>query len=467
MEIDEFSQTFFRMEMEEDFFSWRTPDANPFWDVVRYELFFSLFEKDEPQSLQNVVASGSLRSKIKKIASVPARVVALTIQWARMKAMRQVDFLALVASRYKDVDGRPADHASIDVLRTFSELGSIRKIESQPGLLHDVNVNILISGAARVYRLPSSLEKYLRDMAEAIADAEQKYFGARDPNLFSVVRREYTSHLVQRQIWHEIIERSNPRFILMTQNGIQKGALIEARKRGVPVVECQHGVISRMHPAYSYPTALQPGEGAVVPDVLLLFSEYWMGQCYMPGTKMLVAGNDRFGNKGIRSTRNGAAVFVTAAFFHKYLSPLAVELARSMPTRAFIMKLHPAQVADQGRIEEEYRGIQNLSVVGTEKSCSELFADASDVVIVQSTASYEALDHGVPVHILRQCGYMSHGDLFTHPDVHLFSTAAELQGLLFRPVAGKDHGLPFFSAFDPSAIREISVLHRRGTGVVA
>jgi len=222
-----------------------------------------------------------------------------------------------------------------------------------------------------------------------------------------------------------------------------------------------------MHPAYSYPTALQPGEGAVVPDVLLLFSEYWMGQCYMPGTKMLVAGNDRFDNKGIRSTRNGAAVFVTAAFFHKYLSPLAVELARSMPTRAFIMKLHPAQVADQGRIEEEYRGIQNLSVVGTEKSCSELFADASDVVIVQSTASYEALDHGVPVHILRQCGYMSHGDLFTHPDVHLFSTAAELQGLLFRPVAGKDHGLPFFSAFDPSAIREISVLHRRGTGVVA
>ena len=98
MEIDEFSQTFFRMEMEEDFFSWRTPDGNPFWDVVRYELFFSLFEKDEPQSLQNVVASGSLRSKIKKIASVPARVVALTIQWARMKAMRQVDFLALVAA---------------------------------------------------------------------------------------------------------------------------------------------------------------------------------------------------------------------------------------------------------------------------------------------------------------------------------------------------------------------------------
>jgi len=288
-----------------------------------------------------------------------------------------------------------------------------------------------------------------------IADAERKYFSVADSHLFNVVLRTYKHHLVERRIWGEIFDRTQPRLLLMTQNGIQKGLIFEARKRHVPVIECQHGVINLMHPAYSYPPDLPPGEAVILPDVLLMFSEYWKHQCRMPGTKIVVVGNNQFSSTGDRSTRTGAAVFVSALSFEKFMSPLAVKLAQLMPDRAFIMKLHPAQVSDRAKIEKEYEGIPNLAVVGTEKSCPELFADASDVIIIQSTASYEALDRGIPVHILREGGYVSHQDLFSRPDVSLFSTADELQSALFKPIKQPEGAPRFFDAFDPVAFREL------------
>jgi hypothetical protein len=170
---------------------------------------------------------------------------------------------------------------------------------------------------------------------------------------------------------------------------------------------------------------------------------------------MVAVGNSRLASAGLQSTRTGATVFLDAASFHKHLSPLAMELARLMPEQMFIMKLHPTDVLDREQVEKEYQGIPNISVVGAEKSCAELFADASDVVVVQSTASYEALDRGVPVHFFQRAGYMSHQDLFTQPDVHLFSSTEELKCALFKPREGSD-GIPhYFDEFESTAFREL------------
>jgi hypothetical protein len=210
-----------------------------------------------------------------------------------------------------------------------------------------------------------------------------------------------------------------------------------------------------MHPGYSYPATLAPGGLVILPDAVLLFSEYWKHQCSMLGTELTAVGNNCFSSAGARSTRTGATVFVNADPFQRYLSPLAVKLAKSMPDRLFIMKLHPAELSGRAMIEREYQGIPNLSVVGVEKSCPELFADASDVVVVQSTATYEALDWGVPVHILRKSWFMAEQDLFSRPDVHLFSTAAELQSALFKPVERAERDSPFFEIFDPVKFCEL------------
>ena len=126
-----------------------------------------------------------------------------------------------------------------------------------------------------------------------------------------------------------------------------------------------------------------------------------------------------------------------------------------MPERAFIMKLHPAQITERAQIERIFQKIPNVTVVCTEKSIPELMADASDIVIGQSTAAYEALDRGVPVHIPRIDGYTWHKDLFELPDVHLFSTVKELQNKLFQPMNCPEHIPQFFAAFDPIVFREL------------
>jgi hypothetical protein len=456
MQIDEYTCIFFQMEMEERFFFSRTPNGDPFWDVVRHDVFYSFYyEINGLGQLWNPPAIRAPHSWLTKMYDLPLKIGSMVNRWTRLKRIGPVDFVAFVCSRYKDVNDKQIDFASDDAVHRLSEIGSIQKIESQSNLLRDNNFNTLISLATRAYHLPADFEQYFRDVAKAITDAERNYFGVVDPHLFDVICKSYINHFAERRIWREILDRSQPRLVLMVQNGIQKGLIYEARKRHVPVVECQHGVINLEHPAYSYPLSLSPGEAVILPDVLLLFSEYWKRQCYMPGTKLVAVGNNHFSNSGSHSTRTGAAVFMSAGPFHKLLSPFAVELAQSMPNQAFIMKLHPTQLSDRAVIEKEYQQIKNLVVIGMEKSISEIMDDASDVIIIDSTSLYEALDRGVPIHFLRKGPYMSYRDLFSRSDVHLFTTVEELQSALFNPMKRPESVLRFFDAFDPVAFSEL------------
>ena len=454
MQIDEYTDRFFQMEMEEALFSIRTPDFDPAWDVVRYDVFISLFnEISEARSTDRSLYCTTPLTHIPDFASWPKKLEKTLRQWSHFNRIEKVDFLALVLSRYRDVDGREVDFASSDAVEALVKLGSVRRIESQFDLFLDLNINTLNGVASRLYSLPNALRTFLKEFSALITDAQFKYFSNSDPDLARILRQTFATHTVQRRLWAKILDRSTPRLVLMTQNGIQKGLLVEARKRRVPVLECQHGVINLMHPAYSYPPGLIAGDTVVVPDALLLFSNYWRKQCFLPGTQLLVVGNSCFSTGGVRSSRDGPAIFVSAGVFQKYLSPVAVAVARSMPNRRFIMKLHPSQTSERAALETAYAEIPNLSVVCMEKTLPALLSDASDIVIVQSTAAYEALDRGVPVHILSDGGYMSQKDLFSHSFVRVFSTSAQLRDQLFIPGDPPENKIRFFESFDEETFR--------------
>jgi hypothetical protein len=458
MQIDEFTSKFLQMEMEESCFLIRMPNGDPFWDVVRYYVFISLYDEiNEPAQSR---PSSTSQSRLTTFYSLPRKALSTASHLARLTRLRPTDFVAYVYSRNKDANNQPIDFASDDAFRALMGMGSILKVQSEQNLLQDINIAPLYRAFASVFRWPAGVREYVCDVAQRIANLQRDYFGVNDPGLPEVMLKTYRYYLIQRQIWRKILNRSQPRLVLMTQNGIQKGLIIEARKRHIPVVECQHGVINLMHPCYTYPPSLHAGDEVLLPDALLLFSEYWRHQCRLPGTEAVVVGNSRFSSAGVHSTRTGAAVFLDAGDFHKYLSPLAIELAHLMPERAFIVKLHPTDVLDRAKVEKEYQGIPNIAVVGTEKSCPELFADASDVVVVQSTASYEALDRGVPVHFLKKGGYMSHQDLFGQPNVHLFSSTEELRCALFKP--SKESIPRYFDDFDSTVFRELVRTLRSG-----
>ena len=457
MEFDEYSKIFFRMEMEERLFTMRTPYGDPFWDVVRLEVYISLFQEvNKCGQFRYPSERRSLQGWLSAIHTLPLKIRSMASQWLRLKRMRPTDYVAYINSRYKDVNGKPVDFASDDALHILSEFGSILRVESAGcNMYQDVQYGTLLGAVGRAYRLPAGYEQYFREITAKTAAFIRTYFGVTDPSLPNVIRRTYKSHLVERRIWRYILDRARPRLVLLTQNGVQKGLILEAQKRNIALVECQHGNISLMHPAYSYPPSLPPGEGVLLPEALLLLSEHWEHQCYMPGTKLVVVGNSHLSCTGANSTRTGAAVFVSGGPFHKYLSTLALEVAQSLPNRAFIMKLHPSWLSDRAMIERGYAGTTNLTVVGAEKSISQLMEDASDMIVGQSTAVYEALDRGVPVHIPRIDGYTWHKDVFSRSDVYLFSTADELKSTLFKTMNYPSNSPRYFNDFDPVALRMI------------
>ena len=464
MQLDEFMARFTSMEIEEGLFFMRTPDGTPFWDIVRTDVRESLVEYfQQMETLADQVSAAPLVPCSSRILSTAKRAVSMASHWMRLKQIARTDLIGYMCSRYRDANGAPADFASEDAMRAVESLGQMMYVESTHHLPHVLNARYLTSFATRLRPLAPTYKRYLHDAGTYVAIAQRKHFGVVDPSLQAVIERDHSDHLAQHRVWGEILDRSKARLILMTQNGVQKGVFQAARERGVAVIECQHGLIHSMHPVYSYPSAPEVESGVISPDVLLLFSEHWKRQCSLPGTELVVAGNNRFASSGTSSTRTGPVVFASASPFHRYLSPVAIELAISMPDRSFVMKLHPSFLSDRAAVEEEYRSLPNLTVIGVEKSISDLMETASDMVMVESTSGYEALDRQVPIHIMKKAGYLCHQDVFSHPDVHLFSTTEELRRSLFLPLHARQSPSRFFSPFETQTVRDLikSVLSAR------
>lgn len=465
MEIDEFTQIFFEMEVGERLFSYRTTAGEVLWDVLRFDQFSSLFDK-LMSSAQGSGRHAAPAGRGAGIRQIPSKIRSTLGHLAAIRNLGRSDFLAYICSRYRDEKGGHIDFATADGCRELSAMGSVRRIESLPDVVGDLNVATILSSAFRLFRLPRTYRQELDHFSRVIADAEARYFGISDVSAAQQARSTYKRHIIERRMWAAILDRVRPGLILMVQSGIQKGMLIEAKARRIPVVEAQHGVINLMHLAYAYPPEALPQESVLVPDALLLLSGYWEQQCRMPGTKMIAAGNNCFASDGNRSTRAGATVIIDAQPFHNYLSPLVLELAKRMPERRFIVKLHPHQIRDRESIKAEYRGVENISIIGVERSCGDLFCDVSDVIIVESTAAYEALDRGIPVHIYRRAGYRSHQDLFSQPDVALFSTADELKKNLNLNLTSPSSSRRYFEHFDRARFRELVAKLSKYSGTI-
>jgi hypothetical protein len=453
MEIDVFKDRFFEMEMEADLFFCCSLRQRSLWDIARFDLFLSLFDHlIQPQAVplsSHAAAPSSLSQKLLKFAD---KIRGSIVNFVRLATLGRGDFLLFSHRRFLDEAGTPVDFSSADTERFLRSQGSVTRVESK--LIRDQTLNFtsLFSIASRIWRLSSYERKQLEAFASRVENAQLGFFGTSDPAIRRLLFAEYHKFKVESRLWYAILKRARPRLAFMTQNGIQKGLLHAARALSIPVVECQHGVINLMHPAYSYPAQLLTGDHLLLPDVILLFSKYWERQCCLPGTEKVVVGNSHFHYAGPPSSREGPAIFIDADPLHGYLGPLARDVASALPERRFVLKIHPAQFPHQPEIAEDFAGLANVEVVGPEKNMAELLCTASDAIIIQSTASYEALDRTVPVHVFARDGYRSHKDLFANPNVHVFGGAEELQTALFKPLQPTESNEKFFQVFTPAGL---------------
>ena len=82
-----------------------------------------------------------------------------------------------------------------------------------------------------------------------------------------------------------------------------------------------------------------------------------------------------------------------------------------------------------------------------DRTVGDLLRDASDVLLIQSTVAYEALQSGKRVFIIREQDSGAHADIFGLAGVHAVRQVDELVEALSHPVAPFTPPT-FFEAFD-------------------
>lgn len=170
-----------------------------------------------------------------------------------------------------------------------------------------------------------------------------------------------------RQVARALFAQGKPRAVfVLCAYGQHIPFQLEARARGVPIIELQHGVIHESHPGYVFGPGVAPQHA---PDHLVAFGEhygrllesggsYWKGRWSVGGHPWLKAKRAAFAE---RPQDDSIVLFgQNVPAVQQQLRALALELRRVLPADVrVVLKPHPAEK----NAAEIYAGISEQGVV--------------------------------------------------------------------------------------------------------
>lgn len=282
-------------------------------------------------------------------------------------------------------------------------------------------------------------------------------------DLDHAVRQRLADFEIGRKRYAQVLARVRPRLVLLNQNGIEKALFRAAREAGIPCLEAQHGLINAAHPAYAYPASVHGAGRAMFPDVMFTFSQFWIDGCHYPARHRIAMGNDVFRPARVaQPPADGAVLVISALKYHDALVRWLRQSAPRAPDRRFLYKLHPGQASSRAAIEAELADLRNVTVRGTDVTVQAVLAESSDVLLIQSTVAYEAVQAGRRLLIIPEQDYDTHTDLMALQGVEVVADIDALVETLTRPASPRTPQV-FFDPFDaPRAARILERLLSTG-----
>lgn len=436
MDLDEFTDRFFAVEKRLEVFSDQSGGV-PWWDAVRYHVYEFVFA-----TLAGAPAVRPARRALHVRALGWIQRTSLRMLLHFKVALFGYETMVLRAPREKK-GGRPLD-AGIDDIAALCP-GRALTIDTFP----------------HYYHLPRR-ESHRREMKasagiDRLMDELTTEFGRSwdGSGLRELIVAQLTNFQSALAAYRKLLARVRPRLIVMTQNGMEKALFLAASEAQIPLIEGQHGLIGRSHPAYSYPADVDYADRSMFPTVFLAFSQYWIRSCFYPAKRCVAVGNDHFVIGALPPPTDPEAVMlVSADVWHDVLRDWAVRLAQAVPNRKIIYKLHPNQLRASRAIQQEFEPFKNVEVIDGSVSARALLPRVGHVVLIQSTVTLEALQAGRRVCILPFLHYQIHKELFDYPAVTVTPT---LEDLLEALELSPDSAAPpsFFDRFDAAAATEL------------
>lgn len=236
---------------------------------------------------------------------------------------------------------------------------------------------------------------------EAVTEGLTRRFGVR-VDIRAAVEDLLTDRRATLPLYERIVDRVDPDVAVVVVS-YGKETFIEAcQRRGVPVVELQHGAVTPNHFGYVYPNDRRK---KTFPDYFFSFGHFWRDHFEYPisdervlsvGYPYLEAQSRQYADVHAGET----VLFISQPTVGESLSSLAVELADRTDDSEVVYKLHPSEYTGW---EETYPGLANadLQVVDSDDPpLYELLASARVQVGINSTVLFEGLNFDLETYLV-------------------------------------------------------------------
>ncbi len=312
------------------------------------------------------------------------------------------------------------------------------------------------------------LKKYFRRSRVKMSDEEKQYL----KNISAEIRSQFgcfidLEYIVYHNLttrkrvmpyYQKLINKIKPKAAIIVCSYGKEDFIEVCKLNMIPVIELQHGVMTRYHVGYSYEK--DSAKKSNFPDYLFTFGKYWKEVVSYPITKEKLV-NVGFPELEIRKQRYQAVkkkkqiLFISQKTIGLKLSKFAVELSqiRNFDYR-IIYKLHPFEVFSW---KENYPWLMhsNIEVVDHQGvNLYHLFAESEVLVGVYSTAIYEGLSFQMRTFLVNLTGidYVEH--LIQSGIVTKVSKPEELVNVLSNKSAERFDAELFFKANSINNIKE-------------
>ena len=227
-----------------------------------------------------------------------------------------------------------------------------------------------------------------------------------------------------------------------------------AKKRGIKVIELQHGIMGAQHLAYNFYRKLDLPQ---FPDYVFLFGDIWRAETRFPldENNLLITGfpyferhyNHLFQNN---NTLIKTFLFISQGTIGKELSKMAVELNKRLDLNKFrfIYKLHPGEFSNW---KEEYPWLYNSNIEVIDhnrKSLYYYFQQADYQVGVYSTGIIEGLGFNLQTFIYKLYGHDRMKFLYNSGYAQLVNSASDVVSNLTKKDIDYEAIRNLFWAFD-------------------
>ena len=237
-----------------------------------------------------------------------------------------------------------------------------------------------------------------KEILERIAAEFEKNFEIK-LDLISLVINVLTKRSRLLPLYLSILKKIKPKIVIVICSYGKENFLEACKIKKIPVLELQHGVITRYHVGYSYEKKSEKKQ--TFPDYLLSFGEFWKKTVTYPidKSKIFSVGYPEWERKKeeLKNVKKKKQIlFVSQKTIGFHLSKFASNLSKLRDLNyKIVYKLHPSECEDWRKnfpwLEES-----NMEVIDfDERDIYQLFAESEILIGVYSTAIFEGLSFGL------------------------------------------------------------------------